>query len=81
MLCVLGYLWVWLLEFMEGVGGILWHGEFNNSLIIVFTFYFYSTVQATCTINIHRVTFYYGLYEIILILFSNIFYSKIISNQ
>ena len=43
--------------------------------------YFDATVHATGPINTHRVIFSDVLYEIIYMLFLNIFYPKVINNQ
>ena len=40
-----------MLEFMEGVGKILWHGEVNNSLLIIVPVKFNAAVKATATIT------------------------------
>ena len=69
------------MEFMEGVGDILWHGEVYDSWLIMVSVYFYATVKANSIINTHRVIFYDELYEMICMLFSNIYDSKIINNQ
>ena len=66
---------------MEGIRDIVWHGEVNDYFMIIVSVYFYATLQATGPINIHRVILSDGLYEVIYVLFSNIFYSKVINNQ
>ena len=78
---MLGSSWLWVLEFMEGVGYILCHGEANYSLVIIVPIYFDAKLYSSGTINVHRVTFSDGLYEMIFMLFSYVFYSKISNNQ
>ena len=56
---------IWVLEFMKGVGYMLWHGEVNASWMIIAPIYFDSTVQATSLVNTHRVIFSDGFYDMI----------------
>ena len=79
--CMLDSFWISVLKFMEDVGEIFWHSQVNDSQLIIALVQFDATVQASCPINIYKVIFLDESYEIICILFSNIFYYKIIHNK
>ena len=62
-----------VLEFIEGVEDIIFHGEVNTSLMIIVPVLFDSIIHATGTNKIHRVIFYDRFYELISMLFSKLF--------
>ena len=66
---------------MKVVGDILWHGEVNTFWIIIVPVYFHATLQATGTINIHRIIFSDKFYEMICMFFFSIFDYNIINSQ